>query len=153
MKKIITLMLVFVFAFSSVSFAAVSSSRKSSSPSMGSSTTKSVQSQQAAPSTQGSNYKPSAPGSSYGDKAPASQAKPGMQQTPQQQNSGGFLRNLGMFGGGMLMGSMLSSMLGFGNMGGMASIFGILFNIIVLAAVFMGIRYLWNRFRNNRKDM
>lgn len=152
MKKILALVLVLVFAFSSVSFAAVSSSRtRSSSPSIGSSTTKSAPSQQTSPSTQGSTYTPSASANTYSDKAPASQAKPGV-QTP-QQNNGGFWRNAGMFGGGMLLGSMLSSMFGFGNMGAMSSIFGMLFNIIILAAIVMGIRYLWNRFRNNRKDM
>lgn len=154
MKKILTLVLVFIFALSSVSFAAVSSSRKSvSSPSVGSSIPKGVPSQQAAPSNQGSNYKPSAPASSYSDKAPASQANPSIHQQTQQQTSGGFLRNAGMFAGGMLMGSMLSNMLGFGSMGSFASIFGIIFNIIIIAAVIMGIRFLWDRFRNKKKDM
>lgn len=152
MKKILALALIFVFAFSSVSFAAVGGSRKSfSKPSVGSSMPKGAPSQQAAPS--GSNYKPTAPSNSYSDKAPAGQAKPGMQQAAQQQTSGGFMRSAGMFAGGMLMGSMLSSMLGFGAMDGMASIFGMIFNVIILAAIFMGIRYLWTRFRNNKKDM
>lgn len=153
MKKILALVLVLVFAFSSVSFAAVSSSRtRSSSPSISTpSTPKSAPSQQTSPSTQGSTYTPSASANSYSDKAPASQVKPGV-QTPQQQNNGGFWRNAGMFGGGMLLGSMLSSMFGFGHMGAMSSIFGMIFNIIILAGIFMGIRYLWSRFRN-KKDM
>ncbi|MDD4601897.1 hypothetical protein SDC9_04001 [bioreactor metagenome] len=153
MKKVLALVLIFVFAFSSVSFAAKGGSRmRSTSPSINSSMPRSAPSQ-AAPSTQGSNYKPSAPGSSYGDKAPASQTKPGMQQNAQQQTSGGFMRSAGLFGGGLLMGSMLGSMFGFGNMGGMlGSIMGILFDVIILAAVFMGARYLWTRFRNNKKD-
>lgn len=151
MKKILVLAMIFVFAFSSVSFAAIGGSRKSvSSPSIGSSMPKGAPSQQASPS--GSNYKPTAPSNSYSDKAPASQAKPGAQQAA-QQTSGGFMRSAGMFAGGMLMGSMLSSMLGFGNMGGFASILGMIFNVIILAAIFMGIRYLWTRFRNNKKDM
>ncbi|MGI6092741.1 MAG: hypothetical protein GX348_03900 [Veillonellaceae bacterium] len=154
MKKILALALIFVFAFTSVSFAAIGGSRKSFSkprPSIGSSIPKGAPSQKAAPS--GSNYKPSAPSSSYSNKAPASQAKPGTQQAAQQQASGGFMRGAGMFAGGMLMGSMLSSMLGFGAMEGFATILGMIFNVIILAAIFMGIRYLWTKLRNNKKDM
>lgn len=156
MKKIIIFTMVFVLAFGSVSFAAISSGSKSSAPrtSTSSSMPSSSPTKQAAPSTSDTGYKPSAPANSYSDKAPASQVKPGT-QVNQQQNTGGFWRSAGMFGGGMLMGSMLSSLFGFGSMGAMSSIFGMIFNILIIAGVVMGIRYLWNKFRgnNNRRDM
>lgn len=65
-----------------------------------------------------------------------------------------MLRNIGMFGGGMLVGGMLSSMLGFGSgmNGGMAaSIFGLLFNVLMLGALFMGGRFLWNKYKASKK--
>lgn len=146
---------------SSVSFAAVSSSgsrsssrpsTSSSMPSVGNSTRQAAPS----PSSPGTNYKPSAPSNSYSDKAPSSQVKPGAQANTQQpqQSSGGFWRNAGLFGGGMLLGSLLSHAFGFNPMSGMASMFGILFNVLILAAVIMGIRYLWNKFRSSdRRNM
>lgn len=156
MKKILAFTLIFVLAFGSVSFAAVGSSRTKSStsrPSTSTSMPSSNTTKQAAPDT---GYKPSAPANSYSDKAPSSQVKPGTPNS-QQQTTGGFWRNAGMFGGGMLMGSMLSSMFGFGSMGAMSSIFGVIFNILILAGIIMGIRFLWNKFRannnNNRRDM
>jgi len=154
MKKILAFTLIFVLAFGSVSFAAVGSSRTKSStsrPSTSTSIPSSNTTKQAAPDT---GYKPSAPANSYSDKAPSSQVKPGTPNS-QQQTTGGFWRNAGMFGGGMLMGSMLSSMFGFGSMGAMSSIFGVIFNILILAGIIMGIRFLWNKFRanNNRRDM
>lgn len=157
MKKILVFTLVFVLAFGSVSFAAVGSSRSKSSaprPSTSSSMPSSSTTKQAAPSTTDSGYKSSAPANSYSDKAPSSQVKSGAPST-QQQTSGGFWRSAGMFGGGMLMGSMLSSLFGFGSMGAMSSIFGMIFNILIVAGIVMGIRYLWNRFRsnNNKRDM
>ncbi len=160
MKKILVFTLSLMLILSSVSFAAVSSSGSKSSsrpststslPSGGSST------RQAAPSSPGSTYKPSAPSSSYSDKAPSSQVKQGTQTNTQQpqQSSGGFWRNAGLFGGGMLLGSMLGHAFGFSPLSGMSSIFGVLFNILILAAIIMGIRYLWNKFRSNndRRNM
>lgn len=152
MKKIVAFTLILLLAFSSVSFAAVSGSKRSSSPSRPSTGTTSV-----TPSTPkaspDSGYKPSAPSSSYSDKAPATQAKPGVTQpAPQQTNQGGFWRTAGLFGSGMLLGGMLSSMFGFGNMGFMANLLGMLFNVIALVAIFAAIRWVWNRFRNKDKD-
>lgn len=158
MKKILVFTLSLMLILSSVSFAAVSSSgsrsssrpsTSSSMPSVGNSTRQAAPS----PSSPGTNYKPSAPSNSYSDKAPSSQVKPGAQANT-QQSSGGFWRNAGLFGGGMLLGSLLSHAFGFNPMSGMASMFGILFNVLILAAVIMGIRYLWNKFRSSdRRNM
>ncbi|MCX7779569.1 MAG: hypothetical protein N2491_01485 [Negativicutes bacterium] len=149
MKKIVALTLVLLLAFSSVSFAAVSSS-KSSSPRPSSGTTVKPSTPQAAPGTTGSGYKPSAPASSYSEKAPATQVKPGTGQVPpsQQPSTGGFWRNAGLFGSGMLLGGLLGNMFGFGHMGFMASLLGVLINILFLAAIIAAIRWVWLKFKN-----
>lgn len=149
MKKVLLFTFVFMFALNTVSFAAVSGSKsRTSSPSTKPPTT------QSAPSKDTTNsYKPSAPAQSYDAKAPAA-AKPNTAQQPaQQSNTGGFLRNAGLFGGGMLLGSMLGGMFGYGNSGMFATLMGMLFNVIILAGIFMAGRYLWDKFknRNNRE--
>ena len=50
----------------------------------------------------------------------------------------------------MLLGSMLSSMLGMG--GAFGDIMGVLMNIVLAAAVFIAIRWAWNRFRSRKED-
>lgn len=75
-------------------------------------------------------------------------------QQPQQQNSsffGSAMRNIGLFAGGMFLGSMLSSMFGFGNMGFMSELFGMLFNIIAIFVVIKLIMWAWQAFRGRRK--
>ena len=54
----------------------------------------------------------------------------------------------------MLAGSMLGHFFGSGynNMGGGSSLFGMLFNLVLLGGVIMGIRYLWNKYRNQNRD-
>jgi predicted lipid-binding transport protein (Tim44 family) len=146
-KKIFMLTLVFVFAFTSFGFAAVSGSKaKPSSPPPAPKS--STMQKQAAPDTSTSGYKPSAPAGSLSDKAPA--AKSATPPAAPKQSNSGFLGTLGAFGGGMLAGSLLGSMFGFGHMGaGMgSSMFGLLFDLIMLAAVFMAGRFLWNKFKN-----
>jgi len=150
MKKILTLTLVLLFAFSTIGFAAKGGSKvRMPSPSPKPPTT------QSAPSQKGvSDYKPSAPAQSYGDKAPAAAAKPNTQagQQAMQQTGGGFLRTAGLLGGGMLLGSMLGGMFGFGSEGMFAMLIGMFFNIIVLVGVFMAARFIWNKFKNKDKD-
>lgn len=153
MRKIIVLTLTLVFLISTVCFAAVSSSGRSSSsgsksfsaPS-GSSSTKS-----AAPGNTGGTYKPSAPANSFGDKAPASQTTPGM-QSQTQSSTGGFWRNASMIGGGFLAGSLLGNMFGFGNNmgGGMSGIFGMLINILIIGGIVMLVRNLWDKYKSNK---
>lgn len=143
MKKLLLLTFLFMFAFNAVSFAAVSGSKaRTSSPSVKPPTTQSAPTQ-----NKSTEYKPSAPAQSYGEKAPAAAAKPNT-QAPVQQNSGGFLRNAGLFGGGMLLGSMLGGMFGFGNSGMFANIIGMVFNVMLLAGIFMAGRFLWEKFKN-----
>lgn len=149
MKRLLLLTFVFMFAFNAVSFAAIGGSKARRAPSMKPPTT-----QSAPAKNNSSDYKPSAPAQSYNEKAPAAAAKPNSQTMPGQQatTGGGFLRTAGLLGGGMLLGSMLGGMFGFGESGMFASIMGMLFNVILLAAVFMAGRYLWNKFKNRDKQ-
>ena len=138
----------FIFSFNAVSFAAVSGSKsKMSTPSYKPSTT------QTSPSTTPSKnssteYKPSAPAQSYSDKAPAAAAKPNTQTAAQQSTGSSFLRNAGLFAGGMFLGSMLGNMFGFGHSGMFADIIGMLFNVELLAGIVMAGRFLWDKFKN-----
>lgn len=141
MKKIFTLTLVLLFALSTVCFAA-KGGVKIRMPSPKAPTT------QSAPSPKGAgDYKPSAPAQSYGNKAPAT-AKPNTQAgQPMQLPGGGFLRTAGLLGGGMLLGSMLGGMFGFGSEGMFAMLIGMFFNIIILVGIFMAGRFLWNKLK------
>ena len=150
MKKILLFTFLLLFAFQSMSFAAVSGSKGSSAP-----RTPSVSRPAAAPTSPASpstapGYKPSAPANSYNDKAPATAAKP--QQAAQQPSTGSsFLRNAAMIGGGMLLGSMLGNMFGFGSNGMFAEIIGVLFNVMLVFLVVFGLRYAWTRYRASRE--
>jgi uncharacterized membrane protein len=76
-----------------------------------------------------------------------------MNQTPQQQPAtGGFWRNAGFFGSGMLLGGLFGNMFGFGHMGFLSTIFGMLFNVIFLMAIFMAGRWVWNRLFGRDQD-
>lgn len=157
MKKLLLFTFLFLFALQSMAFAAVSGSKGSSAPrpsapSVSQPSTPSAPAP-AAPSSPSTapGYKPSAPASSYSDKAPAAAAKP--QQPAQQQSTGSsFLRNAAMIGGGMLLGSMLGNMFGFGANGMFAEIIGVLFNLMLVFLVVFGIRYAWNRYRASKEE-
>lgn len=139
MKKLFICTLMIIFACSSIGFAAKGSVK----PRM--SAPRSAPAQQA-PASQ---YKPSAPAGSYGDKAPAAKpASPGAQQQ-QPSAAGGMMRNFGMLGGGMLLGGMLGSL--FGDSAMLASLVGLLFNVLIAAAVFIGGRLLWNKLKKKDK--
>jgi len=154
MKKIMALTLMLMMFVSTVCFAAVSSSgSKSSAPSSSKSSTSAPSSSQTAPS---GSYKPTAPASSYSNTAPAKQTIPSTQQNTQPQSStSSFWRNASMIGGGMLAGSLLGNMFGnsSGNMGGESSIFGMLINLLMVGGTVIGIRYLWNKYKNRNRDM
>jgi len=150
MKKIMVLTLMLMIFVSTVCFAAVSSSgsKSSSTPSKSSTSSPSLD-KQTAPS---GSYQPTAPVSSYSNTAPAKQPAPSAQQNTQPQSStSSFWRNASMIGGGMLAGSLLGNMFGSGNMGGESSMFGMLINLLMVGGVVMGIRYLWNKYKN--RDM
>ena len=151
MKKLLALTFFFLFSLQSVGLAAVSSSKRSSVPrSSGSITQKAPSTSQTTPDTS-SGYKSSAPASSYSEKAPTATTKQPQIQQPQQSTGNGFLRSAAMFGGGMLMGSMLGNMFGFGTNGMFSQIIGLLFNIMVVVMLFKAVRYVWNKFSTNTR--
>lgn len=73
----------------------------------------------------------------------------------QQTRSGSFfgsaMRNIGLLAGGMFLGSMLSSLFGWGGMGFMADMMGLLFNIILLFVVIRLIAWAWQKFRGSKR--
>ena len=139
MKKVLLVAFVLIFALTGLAFAAKSSSRPASRPS--------APAVKSAPTTQ---YKPSAPASSYNDKAPA--AKPGVSQTTQPSTGSSWMRNVGMFAGGMMLGGYLSNMMGFGHSGLFADILGMLASILPILAIFMLGRFLWVRYKTKREQ-
>ena len=56
-----------------------------------------------------------------------------------------------MIGGGMLLGSMLGNMFGFGSNGMFAEIIGVLFNVMLVFLVVFGLRYAWTRYRASKE--
>jgi predicted lipid-binding transport protein (Tim44 family) len=145
MRKLLLLTFLFMFAFQSMSFAAISGSKGASAPKSSPSISQPAPSASPSSPSKTSEYKPSAPANSYSDKAPATAAK------PQQSTGSSFLRNVGLFGGGMLLGSMLGGMFGFGSSGMFSEIIGMLFNAIAIGLIFMAARYAWKRFRESRE--
>ncbi|MCH4166844.1 MAG: hypothetical protein LKF74_04530 [Megasphaera sp.] len=67
---------------------------------------------------------------------------------------GSAMRNIGLFAGGMFLGSMLSNLFGWGGMGFMSDILGILANIAIVLAIVMIVRALWRKFKgkSNQED-
>ncbi|MBQ1469449.1 hypothetical protein [Schwartzia succinivorans] len=87
-----------------------------------------------------SSPKPSAPKNSTQKNSTTKPAQsPAKPQTSTNRNTsggfGGILRGIGIFAGGMMLGSLLSNLLGFGTMGGFSTILGILFNILLYGAI------------------
>jgi predicted lipid-binding transport protein (Tim44 family) len=144
LKKLILFTFVLLFVLQSVSFAAVSGSKGAPSAPRPS---PSVSQPASAPSstTTAPGYKPSAPATSYSDKAPAPAVKP--QQPAPASTGSSFLRSAAMIGGGMLLGSMLGNMFGFGSSGMFAEIIGLLFNILIVVLIFLAGRYAWMRYK------
>lgn len=146
MKKIVLFTLLFIFSCNLVSFAAVSGSkaRRATPPSKPPTT-------QSAPANSPANndYKPSTPAKNLNEKAPEAKqsAAPAINQ---QSNTGGFLRNMGMFGSGMLLGGMLGSMFGFGPTGMFAQLVDMMITLLVFAGVLLIGRTLWNKLKSKR---
>ncbi len=59
------------------------------------------------------------------------------------------MRGIGIFAGGMLLGSMLSHLFGMGS-GMFADIMGLLMNGLLIVVAIMAVRWLWNKFRGNK---
>lgn len=103
----------------------------------------------------GDSYKPSKDAKSLDKNAPAANSKSSTaanNATANQSSSrwGSALRNIGLFAGGMFLGSMLSHMLGGLGGGMMADILGVIMNVVMLLAVIMLVKWLWNKFRGNK---
>ena len=60
------------------------------------------------------------------------------------------MRGIGLFAGGMFLGSMLSHFFGWGSLGWGADILGLLVNIFIFYLVIKGITSLWRWLRNRR---
>ena len=106
----------------------------------------------------GEGYAPSKSASQLDKNAPATGAKStapnaanAASQTQKSSGWGNTLRNVGLLAGGMMLGGLLASMFGMG--GGMfADILGVLANVAIAIAVFMAIRWAWNRFRGRKEE-
>jgi predicted lipid-binding transport protein (Tim44 family) len=62
---------------------------------------------------------------------------------------GNALRNVGLFAGGMMLGSMLGHLFGWGMGGLMSDIMGLFMNGLMLGCLFVAARWLWRRFRGS----
>lgn len=104
----------------------------------------------------GSSYAPSKDAKSLNKEAPAANSKSNAAagtNTQAQSSSrlGSIMRGIGIFAGGMLLGSLLSSLFGMG--GGMfADILGLIMNGILLVMAIMVVRWLWNKFRGTKNN-
>lgn len=101
----------------------------------------------------GSSYAPSKDAKSLDKNAPAANAKSNTAaaNTNAQSSSrlGSIMRGIGIFAGGMLLGSMLSHLFGMGS-GMFADIMGLLMNGLMIVVAIMAVRWLWNKFRGNK---
>jgi predicted lipid-binding transport protein (Tim44 family) len=102
----------------------------------------------------GKDYKPSKDAKSLEKDAPgtnaAAKGSTAAAGTAAQQSSsrfGSIMRNVGLLAGGMFLGSMLANLFGMG--GFMGDVLGLLANIFMFGAVFMLLRWAWNKFRGN----
>ena len=107
----------------------------------------------------GSGYAPSKDAKSLDKNAPAPNAATrsnaaGAQANQSSSRLGSIMRGIGLFAGGMFLGSMLSHFFGMGGMMGgmMGDIMGLLMNVVLLVAAIFVIRWLWNKFRGRREE-
>ena len=104
----------------------------------------------------GENYKPSKDAKSLDKNAPTANSKSNANAntnaaTNTQSGSrwGNALRTVGLLAGGMLLGSMLGNLFGSSMLG---DIFGVIANVVMFLALFMLLRWAWNKFRNRGKE-
>jgi hypothetical protein len=149
LKKIVTIVLVCSFAFSSVAFAAIGGAKFSAprAPSI------STPSKTSSATTSSNAYTPSKNAQSLSKDAPATSTKSATTPATSSSPWGGMMRNVGLFAGGMFLGSMLSNMFGMGGMGMGSDIMGLLMNVVLLGAIFMIGRSLWNKFQNKGNNV
>ncbi len=97
-------------------------------------------------------YTPSKGAKSLSSSAPAANSKANAAAATKSSTPwGGIMRGVGLFAGGMLLGGLLSSMFGFGASGMMSEVLGLLMNILILGAVFVVLRMLWQKFRGRSR--
>lgn len=102
----------------------------------------------------GSSYAPSKDAKSLNKEAPAANSKSNAaagtkNQAQSSSRLGSIMRGIGIFAGGMLLGSMLSHLFGMGS-GMFADILGLLMNGLLIVVAIMAVRWLWNKFRGNK---
>ena len=101
----------------------------------------------------GSSYAPSKDAKSLEKNAPAANAKSNTAaanaNTQSSSRLGSIMRGIGIFAGGMLLGSMLSHLFGMGS-GMFADIMGLLMNGLLIVVAIMAVRWLWNKFGANK---
>ena len=102
----------------------------------------------------GDTYKPSKDAKSLDKNAPTAGSKSNANantaaNTQSGSRWGNALRTVGLLAGGMLLGSMLGNLFGSSMLG---DIFGVIANVVMLLAVFMLLRWAWNKFRNRGRE-
>ena len=106
----------------------------------------------------GAGYAPSKDAKSLDKNAPTSNAAnksnaaAGTQANQSSSRFGSIMRGIGLFAGGMFLGSMLSHLFGGMGSGMMADVLGLLMNGLMLVAAIFVIRWLWNKFRGNKGE-
>ena len=151
LKKLLILTFIFLFALQGVGLAAKGGSFRAAPAAPKSAPLPPAGSSKSAPAPS-SDYKPSAPASSYKETAPnpGSNAAANPASPLQRPNSsGGLMRGLGLFGGGMLLGSLFG---GNSMLGGL----GFLGDLVFLVLILLAGRFLWSKFKgsqnNNRRS-
>lgn len=81
----------------------------------------------------------------------AETAQTNTSRTTSSSRLGSVMRGIGLFAGGMFLGSMLSHLLGGGSLGWGADILGLLVNIFIFYLAIKGITSLWRWLRDRRR--
>ena len=148
--RVFAILLLCFFSVYTVSYAAIGGSKiKMSAPK----TTQKAPVNKTQPQKDG--YKESAPANSYSDKAPAANSKAqssavNSAATKSASPFGGMMRNIGIFAGGMMLGSMLGSM--FGMNGFMSDIMGLMLNVLIFGGVILLGKTLWDKFKSRKNE-
>lgn len=157
LKKIMALLAAVMLLCGNVSFAARGGARMPSAPAV-----KAPAVTRSAPAPSGKaagttetqrEYKPSKDAASLDKNAPtknaAGERNLGTAANRSSSPWGSALRNIGLFAGGMFLGSMLGNMFGMGGM--MSDFLGMIVNIVMLAVAVMIIMTLWRKLFGSKK--
>ena len=94
------------------------------------------------PSKKADQYKENAPAAKSNTNAASNAAANAQKST----GWGSAMRTMGMLAGGMLLGSMLSHLFGFGGAGLFADIMGLVMNLVIIAAIICLLNFVVRRF-------